>query len=154
MITVLVALVAVAALGLAASAAMRARSLRESLQDAQRRLYLAQARLNELENTVQQELRKLRGAIHRQAGGALFEPTMKIADAIAIDPRVREILGQFHLGGCSACAINEEHTIAQAAATYGVNLEHLMAALEALENGQAPTSPPPRHGGLLQLNEF
>jgi hybrid cluster-associated redox disulfide protein len=154
MMTALVVLVAVGALGLAASAFVRARSLREALQDAQRRLYLAQARLNELESTVQQELQKLRTAVRRQAGGALFAPTMKIADAIAIDPRVREVLGQFHLGGCSSCAINEEHTIEQAATSYGVNLEHLMAALAALENGQAPKPPSSQHGRLLQLAEF
>jgi hybrid cluster-associated redox disulfide protein len=79
---------------------------------------------------------------------------MKIGDAIAVEPRVREVLAQFHLGGCSSCAINEEHTIEQASVSYGVNLEHLMAALEGLGNGQVPASPPSGPGRLLRLEEF
>jgi hybrid cluster-associated redox disulfide protein len=154
MMNVLVALVAFGALGFAAIAYLRERSLRDSLQHTQRRLYLAQARLNELESTLQKELQTLRAAVRRQSGGSFFEPTMKIADAIAVEPRVREVLAQFHLGGCSSCAINEEHTIEQASASYGVNLEHLMAVLDALGNGQAPASPSSGHGSLLRLEEF
>jgi hybrid cluster-associated redox disulfide protein len=92
--------------------------------------------------------------MRRQAGGPLFEPSMKIADAIAIDPRVRDVLAQFHLGGCSSCAINEEHTIAQAAMSYGVDIERLMAALTAFSDGPATVPPARPHGGLLQLSEF
>ena len=79
---------------------------------------------------------------------------MKIAEAIAIDPHVRDILAQFHLGGCSSCAINEEHTIEQAALSYGVDLDRLMVALTAPSNGQEPGPPARRHGSLLQLSEF
>jgi hypothetical protein len=110
MSNVLVALIGCGALGLAALAYLRGRSLRESLQDTQRRLYLAQARLNELESTVVKELQTLRVAIRRQSGASLLEPTMKIADVIAVEPRAREVLAQFHLGGCSSCAINEDET--------------------------------------------
>jgi hybrid cluster-associated redox disulfide protein len=149
-----VVLLALGALGFAALAYLRGRSLRALLQDTQRRLYLAQARLSELESTVHSELQRLRATMRRQSGGALFEPTMKIAEAIAIDPRVREVLAQFHLGGCSSCAIDDEQTIERAAASYGVDLAHLMAALEALEKGPAPTPPSPRHGRLLQLEEL
>src|ERR671924_53962 len=127
MVNVLVALAAFGALGIAAMTILRQRSCRETLRDMQRRLYLTQARLNETESMVQQELQTLRAVVRRQSGGPLFESTMKIADAIAIDPRVRDVLAQFHLGGCGSCAINEEHTIEQAAANYGVNLEPLMA---------------------------
>ncbi|MBI3327779.1 MAG: disulfide oxidoreductase [Nitrospinae bacterium] len=79
---------------------------------------------------------------------------MQIGDAIASDPRVRDVLAQFHLGGCSACAINEEETIEQAAMRYGVQLEQLLAALEALSNGQQPPQRAHGHSGLLQLDEF
>ena len=154
MMTVLIGLTAGAALGLAMITCFRQRYLRDLLRDAQRRLYLAQARLNELENTVQKELQALRSVMRRQAGGPLFEPSMKIAEAIAIDPRVRDILAQFHLGGCSACAVNEEHTIEQAAMSYGVDLDRLMVALTASSTGQDPEPPARQHGRLLQLSEF
>jgi hybrid cluster-associated redox disulfide protein len=154
MIDVLVALAAFAALGIAIITLLRQRSWREALRDAQRRLYLTQARLNELESLAQKELQTVRTLMRRQSGDLSFEPTMKIADAIAIDPRVREVLARFHLGGCSSCAINEEHTIEQAALSYGVDLERLMATLTALGSGQEARPSNPQPGGLLQLTEF
>jgi hybrid cluster-associated redox disulfide protein len=154
MIDMLVALAAFGALGMATMTFLRQRPWREALRDAQRRLYLAQARLTELENLVQKELQSVRALVRRQSGDPCFEPTMKIADAIAIEPRVREVLAQFHLGGCSSCAINEEHSIEQAALSYGIDLERLMAALTALSTGQEAPPSSPRPGGLLQLTEF
>jgi hybrid cluster-associated redox disulfide protein len=154
MINVLVALVTCGALGIAVITFLRQQSLREVLRDTQRRLYLTQARLNELESTMQKERQALRALARRQWGGPLFEPTMKIADAIAVDPRIRDVLARFHLGGCSSCAIDEESTIEQAARSYGVDLDRLMAALAALSNGQEPlpSASPPSH--LLQLTEL
>jgi hybrid cluster-associated redox disulfide protein len=154
MIAVLIGLIALVALILAGLALFRQRCLREALRDAQRRLYLAQARLNELEGSVQKDFQALRGLIRRQESGSLLESTMKISDAIAIDPRTRDVLAQFHIGGCSSCAVNEEDTIAQAAMSYGVDLDRLMAALTALSDGQEPAPSPSRHGNLLQLAEF
>lgn len=154
MSNVLIGLTALGALGIAAITFFRQRLLRELLRDTQRRLYLAQARVNELESTMQQELQVLRGLVRRSSGGPLVEPTMKIADVIAIDPRSRDVFAQFHLGGCSSCAINEEHTIEQAAMSDGVDLHRLMAALTALGNGQDRLPQVPQHGNLLQLTEF
>jgi hybrid cluster-associated redox disulfide protein len=154
MMTVLILLIAGVALGISTITFFRQRFLRDALRDAQRRLYLAQARLNELESTVQKELQTLRSMLRRQSGNPLFEPSMKIAEAIAIDPHVRDILAQFHLGGCSSCAINEEHTIEQVALSYGVDLDRLMVALTAPSNGEEPEPPVRRHGSLLQLSEF
>jgi hybrid cluster-associated redox disulfide protein len=154
MITVLSVLIAVVALGMAAITFFRQRFLRDSLRDAQRRLYLAQARLNELETTLQKELHALRSLLRWQSGGSVFDPSMKITDAIAIDPRIRDVFAQFHLGGCSSCAINEEHTIEQAAMSYGLDLDRLMAALTGLGNGQETVTETPRRGGLLQLTKF
>ena len=151
MVTGLVALVA---LGIATVALFRQRSLRDTLRETQRRLYLAQARLNELDGTVQKDLYALRSALRRLSDGPLFEPSMKVADAIAVDPRVRDVFAQFHLGGCSSCAISEEHTIEQAAMSYGVDLDRLMAALTAFSTGQASAPPTPQQGRLLQLSEL
>jgi hybrid cluster-associated redox disulfide protein len=154
MSNVLIGLTALGALGIAAITFFRQRLLRDLLRDTQRRLYLAQARVNELESTMQQELQVLRGLVRRSSGGPLVEPTMKIADVIAIDPRSRDVFAQFHLGGCSSCAINEEHTIEQAAMSYGIDLHRLMAALTALANGQDRLPQVPQHGNLLQLTEL
>jgi hybrid cluster-associated redox disulfide protein len=150
----LIVLIACVALGIATMTFFRQRFMRDALRDTQRRLYLAQARLNELESTVQKEMQALRSMMRRQSAGPPFEPSMKIAEAIAIDPHVRDILAQFHLGGCSSCAINEEHTIEQAAMSYGVDLDRLMVVLTASSNGQEPAPAARQHGSLLQLSEL
>ena len=154
MIDVLVVTTALGALGIAAMTFFRQRWLREALRDAQRRLYLVQARLSEVENTVEKELQALRALLRRQSGDPLVASTIKIADAIALDPRIRDILAQFHLGGCSSCAINEEQTIEQAARSYGVDVDRLMAAVTALSHGQELSPRETRPSGLLQLTEF
>ena len=154
MVNVLVGLTAFGALGIAVITLFRQRYLRDALRDVQRRLYLAQARLNEAESAMEKELRALRALVRRQSGGPLVEPTMKIADAIALEPRIRDVLAQFHLGGCGSCAINEEHTIEQAAMSYGVDLDRLMATLTAFSHGREPPPKGARHGDLLQLIEL
>jgi hybrid cluster-associated redox disulfide protein len=154
MTSALTMLTAFVALGTTVVLLYRQRSLRQTLRDTQRRLYLTQARLNELETTVQNELQRLNGLLRRRSGGPLVEASMKIADAIAIDPRVRNVLAQFHLGGCSSCAIDEEQTIEQVAMSYGIDLDRLMAALTAVSDGQEGTARAPQHGRLLQLSEF
>jgi hybrid cluster-associated redox disulfide protein len=154
MVGVLVAVAAFSACGIAAMVYFRQRACHETLRDVQRRLYVTQARLNEMESFMQKELQTLRALTRRQSGEALFVPSMKIADAIAIDARVRDVLAQFHLGGCSSCAINEDHSIEQAASSYGIDLERLMAALAALgDNSEVPQNPP-HPARLLQLTEF
>jgi hybrid cluster-associated redox disulfide protein len=154
MINVLAVLLTLGTLGVATMTWFRQRSLRDALRDALRRLYLAQVRLNELESTVQKELQALRSMVQRQSAGSLIEPTMKVAEAIALDPRMRDVFAQFHLGGCSSCSINEEDTIEQAAMRYGIDLGRLMATLAALSHGQEPPLQETRHSNLLQLTEF
>jgi hypothetical protein len=154
MIDVVVVMLTLGAVGVATVTWFRQRLLREALRDASRRLYLAQAQLNELESTVRKDLQALRGEIQQRSGGSLIEPSMTIAAAIAIDPRIRDTLAQFHLGGCCSCAIDEEATLAQAAVSHGVNLERLMDALNALGPRQQLTLQETRHSGLLQLVQF
>jgi hypothetical protein len=154
MINVLVVLLTLGTLGVATMTWFRQRSLRDALRDALRRLYVAQARLNELESTVQQELQALRGRLRRASGGARIEPTMKIAEAMALDPRVRDVIAEFHLGSGRSCAIDEEDTIAQMAMRYGIDLGRFMATLAALSDGPEPPRQETRHSNLLQLTEF
>lgn len=154
MLNVVYVIVAFGALGLALSALLRLRALRESLQDAHRRVYLAQARLNELEQTTQQQLRTLRADLRRQAGGARLDPKMTLAEAIAVDPNIPSVLAQFHIGGCSACAFDEADTIEQVALRSGIEVERLMAALEGLDYAQQPARRQTGHSGLLQLTDF
>lgn len=61
-----------------------------------------------------------------------FSMDMTIAQALAVHPRVAEVLAAFHLGGCAHCHINEVETLEQVCQGYGVDPVMLMEALEGL----------------------
>ncbi len=74
----------------------------------------------------------LRLAQRRQSGELRFEPSMTIAEALQIHPRVGELLASFHLGGCSQCAGSDVDTIEGACRSYGIDQAALMQALNGL----------------------
>ena len=61
-----------------------------------------------------------------------FNADMTIAQAMAVHPRVREVMAGFHLGGCAHCAVSEFETVRQVCEGYGVPLPMLMDTLESL----------------------
>lgn len=61
-----------------------------------------------------------------------FDLDMTIGEAMAVHPRVREVMAVFHLGGCAHCAINQVETLGQVCAGYGVDSDELLEALESV----------------------
>jgi len=57
---------------------------------------------------------------------------MTIGDALRLHPRAGEVFAAFHLGGCSHCVINEQETIEEVTAGYGVDSNMLVEALNSL----------------------
>jgi hypothetical protein len=60
----------------------------------------------------------------------------------------------FHLGGCSSCSISDNHILGDAARDYGVNIDHLLTALNGLFDGttKTPEDGPHAHAGsMLQI---
>jgi hybrid cluster-associated redox disulfide protein len=84
--------------------------------------------------------------VRRQAGETLFSPRMTIADAMAVHPKVSEVLASFHLGGCSHCAVSDVDTIEGACQTYGIDQKALMNALNGLGGGATGGSSSPAVG--------
>ncbi len=68
----------------------------------------------------------------KQTGQLRFEPTMTIAEAMAIHPGVSDVLASFHLRGCSQCAISDVDTLEGACRSYGIDQSALLAALTKL----------------------
>lgn len=123
---------------LAAFLAMRrASSLQERLESANRAIFELRSALNGLEERQGQQLADLQLSLRRQAGEAIFRPDMTIAEALAVHPKVNEVLASFHLGGCSQCAVSDVDTIQGACQTYGLDEKALMAALNAVISGGA-----------------
>ena len=61
-----------------------------------------------------------------------FHPGLTVGEAFALHPGARAVFANFHLGGCAHCAISEFETIGQVSEGYGIPLEMIMDALNAL----------------------
>ena len=133
-------IVAIAALVVAYLALRRSSALAGQLSRAQSSLFNLRGELNEAREELEGSLTDLRVETKRRAGELKFEPSMTISDAMAVHPRVVDVLASFHLGGCSHCAISDVDTLEGACQSYGVDQAGLMKALDALvapENGDA-----------------
>jgi hybrid cluster-associated redox disulfide protein len=91
--------------------------------------------LNETNDRLDSALNDLRFEQRRQSGETIFTPKMTIAEAIQVHPKVSEVLANFHLGGCSSCAVSDVDTIEGACQTYGIDQAGLMNALNGLAGG-------------------
>lgn len=133
--TIAALIIAVVALLAAFLAVRRASSLQEQLDNVNRTTFELRGALNELDERLGQELKVLRLSLRQQSGETIFRPDMTIAEALAVHPKVNEVLGNFHLGGCSHCAVSDVDTIQGACQTYGLDEKALMAALNSLIGG-------------------
>lgn len=112
------------------------REVRDAESRLARRFYLVQGRLTELESVVKElefERRRLRGEIR-------FEATTKLADALSVHPRVREILAGFGLSGsgCAGGGLDESKTISETCAANSLEARAVLEALRTfLENPSA-----------------
>lgn len=132
----------VAALILAVLALLGAFFATRRVAGLQERLERTTSELHELRSATNGTLEELHGKLNdlrlqarRQAGQAIFDPRMTIAEAMSVHPRVVDVLASFHLGGCSHCAVSDVDTIEGACQTYGIDQAALMAALNGLVSG-------------------
>ncbi|GJM43770.1 MAG: hypothetical protein DHS20C21_06120 [Gemmatimonadota bacterium] len=93
-----------------------------------RRVYLLQGRLAELDGTVTRlefDRRNARGEIR-------FERSMRLVDAFAIHPRVREVFAAFGLAGegCSGPSPPESKTIQEACSDASLDVRTVLGALD------------------------
>jgi len=61
-----------------------------------------------------------------------FAAKMSVGDALRLHPQAGEVLASFHLGGCAHCSINEQETLEEVTAGYGVKTDLLLEALNDL----------------------
>ena len=124
----------VAALALLAAyiVTRRANALDQRLSRLESSLYSLKSDIMAQREKMDEQVSDLRLAMHQQAGDLEFVPTMTIAEAMEVHPRVSEVLASFHLGGCSHCAVSDVDTIEGACQTYGIDQKALMLALNNL----------------------
>jgi hybrid cluster-associated redox disulfide protein len=124
--------VAVVALAVAYVAVRRAGAVDARLSHIGDELSGLRSELTGSQEKLSGQIADLRLAQRRQAGELKFEPSMTIAEALQVHPRVAEVLANFHLGSCSQCAVSDVDTIEGACQTYGIDQGALMQALNGL----------------------
>ncbi len=134
--------VAIVALVVAFLAWQRVTARDRQLARAQEDLRAARAELVETRASMQTKLEQWNRESRRQAGQLKFTPSMTIAEALQIHPRVAEVLAKFQLGGCSDCAVSDVDTLEGACRSYGIDQEALMAALARVLSEADDTAKP------------
>ena len=132
----------VAALVILAVLMLRRTSIaRRDVRDAEarlaRRFYLLQGRVAEIDVLV----RELEFERRRQRGEIRFAPSTRLQEALAVHPRVREILAGFGItgSGCSGGSLDESRTLAETCAASSLDTRVVLDALRRfLEDPAAP----------------
>ncbi len=128
-------IVAVLALVGAFLATRRAAALQEKLDRTTSQLHELRSATNATVEELQGKLNDVSLQVRRQSGQPIFDPHMTISEAMAVHPKVADVLASFHLGGCSHCAVSDVDTIEGACQTYGIDQAGLMKALNGLVSG-------------------
>lgn len=87
--------------------------------------------------SLEGELRTLRTQVRAAKGGEVFTSDMTIGEAVTIDPRVTQVLGGFHIGGCDSCAVSDTDTLAYAAVGNNQDVAQVLTALNKLTTPEA-----------------
>lgn len=134
--TTIALIAAGAALIVAYLAYRRADAIEKRLADSNNKIGELSAQMAQAADETREALAGLRLEMRERAGELSFSPTMTIADAMRVHPKVAEVLANFHLNGCSHCAVSDVDTIEGACQSYGIDQRALMAALNQLIDPQ------------------
>ncbi len=140
--TAVALIVATLAIILAYFAWNRGQALGREVTRTREDLQQVRAELGQTRAALQSRLDDLCRESRRQAGELKFAPTMTIAEALQVDPRVAQVLAEYQLGGCSNCAVSDVDTLEGACRSYGIDQEALMGALNRLLAAPADSGKP------------
>lgn len=113
--------------------------------------------MNEIEQireTFQTEIRKLKIAVRKMGDGPLFSKDTTFGEVLELHPRGREILARFHIGGCSSCAVSEMETIEQGTKAHHVDMDQLLSQLNSLTEEGEKAVPVPTASSTAQFVQF
>ncbi|MFC1888451.1 hypothetical protein ACFL4G_01715 [Thermodesulfobacteriota bacterium] len=108
----------------------KTKGLDEDLSSALDSVYRQRSELIERIDGLRKELLELRVDVKRGSGDLRITKDITIAEALMIDARVKDVLEEFNIGGCSTCSLSDQETLEEAAASYGLNVEEMTAAIE------------------------
>ncbi len=141
--------VALGALGYGWKLSYEVAAARGRLDRYNKALYDANDEIARLREELAQGLAAARVAGLKTRGNATFDAQMTVREAGVLHAQAPEVLGAFHVGGCSHCAVEPDETLAQVGARSGVAVDALVAALNQLL--EQPDGPDARNGRGLDL---
>lgn len=95
-------------------------------------LFDANDEIRRLREEMEEETARLRVALRQQQGEVLFTPEMTVREVLMTHPQAGEILANFHLGGCSHCALEPNDKLVDACREHGVDLNSVVGNLNLL----------------------
>lgn len=124
--------VAVAALGWGYYQYRQVKQVAERLENTRNSHFRFSDQVREKVEGLESEIRTLKTQLRAKSGGVVFTSDMSIGEAVTIDPRVSQVLGGFHIGGCDSCAVSDTDTLAYAATGNNQDIEQVLTALNKL----------------------
>jgi hypothetical protein len=116
------------------------KDLIERIAQVNSRVYNLRQAIQENQELTQQELLRLKYEHLKAQGELQVTGQMKIGELVAAYPQAQQVLTGFHLGGCASCMVDDNQSLAEAAALNGRPLEPILVALNGLvtdsPNGQ------------------
>ena len=132
MLTYIALILGAVSLLMAWSANRKNKDLKERIAQVNSRVYHLRREIHETQEVAAQERAALRFEILKLQGDLKVTPEMQIGEITAIHPQAQQVLAGFHLGGCSSCVVDDQQTLAEAAAVNGREVEPILVALNTL----------------------
>ncbi len=132
MLTYVVLVLGLAALLLAWRANRTNKDLSERIAQVNSRVYQLRRDMQEAREQAEHDRLKLKFELLKLRGELPVSGEMRVAEILALHPQAQQVLAGFHLGGCSSCIVDENQSLAEAAALNGRELEPILMALNLL----------------------
>lgn len=97
-----------------------------------RALFEANDEMRKLREELAATTTELRVELKQRTGTVNFQPEMTVREAQMLHPQTQQILANFHLGGCSHCAVEPDDTLAKVCHDNGLDLNVLLNNLNML----------------------
>lgn len=113
------------------------KELSERIAQVNSRVYNLRREIQENQEQTHQELLRLKYELLKAQGELQVTGQMKIGEIVAAHPQAQQVLAGFHLGGCASCLVDDNQSLAEAAALNGRPLEPILVALNGLVTDSA-----------------
>jgi hypothetical protein len=124
--------IALVAVFMAWQANRKNKYLTERIGQLNSRIFKTRQELLEAQEGTRHDLTALRIELLKSQGTFKVTGDMPVEEVLMIHPLADQVLGSFHIGGCSSCAVDGSQRLDLAVASSGQPLEPVLVALNRL----------------------